>query len=263
MLLRLLPLLLTLACAQIEGQALSSAISVESIQPELEPAEGRPADLSPQTLFPSVGSPLQKTDGAPTQAGQTAFDAAGSAATNPSAQAQPLISAEHIVSPREQKTISANVTISDFTQPEKLSRERQTLARMEAEIDAENNSQHNVRHQQRLQSIALVSTIEFLLTLIALNIAFQLGGLSHNQGSLLIISLSVGLVSALLGTLMPTGPLHPIKVAAGFAVLLVLIRSITPVKKWTTAFKIAAAVRLAASLCLWLGYQGLSGLLRI
>lgn len=264
MLLRLLPFLLTLAaCAHAQGQALSSAISVESIQEELEPAERQIEDQSPETRFPGDGSAQIKMDGTPIQAGQTAFNAGEKAANNTPTQAQPLISAEHIVAPREQMTISANDKILDFSQPDKLSREGQTLARIEAELDADTISQQSARQQLRLQSIALVFTIELLLTLIALNIAVQLGGLSSNQGALVLISLSVSLVSALLGTLIPSSPLHPIKVAAGFAVLLTLVRLVMPVQNWTTALKIAAAARLASSLCLWLGDQGLSGLLRI
>lgn len=259
----LLLLLLTCACAQ--GQVFTPGTSLESVQSALGPAQAKVEDGSKEVLVYADGTRLEFIDGkliSPDNLPQ-------SSATTPTSQAmppaEPLIRAENIVAPREQQTISANSDSNDidFTRIAENSRGRQILAGLEADLQAENNSQGRAQPQQRLKEIALGFAIELLITLLLLNITFQVSGFTPGQGPLILLSLALALVGALLDTLIQAGPFHPVRAVAGFAVLLVLIPALTPARKWAGALKIAAVVRIASTLCFWLLQMGLAGLLTI
>lgn len=109
----------------------------------------------------------------------------------------------------------------------------------------------------------LASVIEFIVTLLVLLFAFKLCGFSSVLWSGLLLSLAVAIVGALFDTLLQAGPLHPLRIVAGFAILLFAVPLLSQRRRWRTAIKIAVLTRIAFILVAWLGLYGLSGILRI
>jgi len=261
-------LLLLLTCAYAQGQVFTPGTSLDSVQSKLGPAESKVEVGSKEILVYADGTRLEFMDGKLIRPGDLALTPAQPQATDSFTPGEPLIKAENIVAPREKQTISANTSTKDlnYSSLGENYGDRTTLERLEADLRAEeasSSSKYAAQKRQRLKDIALGFAVEILVTFVVLSIAFQVSGFQPAYPKLILLSIAVALIGALLDTLLHAGPLHPIRSVAGFAILLVLIPQLTHVRKWATALKIAAVVRIVSILFFWLVLKGLSGLLAI
>lgn len=252
-----------LLCTYAHSQVFSPGTTLERVQSELGPAESIEEVGSKEVLVYSDGTRLEFIDGKLISAGNS-FNSSDPQSKKDSRVADdPLVKAESIVEQRQQQTISASTKSKpvDYSLLAENYGNRKTL---EDEIRAEDAASAGAAPaRQRLRAIMLACGIEFIATFVVLILAFQICGFSSALWRQLFISGAVALTGALLDVLLQAGPLHPIRLAAGFVILLIALPQFTQLRRWTTAIKIAVIARIVFILFGWLGLYGIAGLLNI
>lgn len=252
-------------CTCVKAQVFSPGTSLERVQSELGIAESRLEQGSKEILIYADGTRLEFIDGklvAPSRLFQSPQQGVRPSKADAD---DPLVNAQSIVEQRQQQTISASTNRAeiDYSQLAENYGDRKTL---EAELRAEEASSPSagkVLSKNTLRVIVITGGIEFFVTFLLLALALQICGFSSALWPALLLGLAVAIVGALLDTLIQVGPFHPLRFAAGFAILLFGIAGLVQPRRWGAAITIAALARLAFILFAWLGLYGLGELLNI
>lgn len=253
-----------IVCTCAHSQVFSPGTPLETIQSELGVAESRSEEGSKEILVYADGTRFEFIDGKLITATQL-FQPIQREEKTTSGEDDPLINAQSIVEQRQQQSISASAK-SEGLHYSLLAENYAQQKALEAEIRAEeasDGSPPSLLAGQSLRKIALSSGIEFLVTFLVLSFAFQICGFASILWRSLLLSLALAVAGALIATLIQVGPLHPLRFAAGFGILLLAIPPLSPRRRWSTAIKIALTARIAFILCAWLAFYGLGGLLNI
>jgi hypothetical protein len=124
------------------------------------------------------------------------------------------------------------------------------------DYEAESRRNNAPTELERLTSILIAFSIEVVITLIVLKIAFQVCGFPALWRQLIPLSIAVALAGAMVSYVFHVGSLNPVSIGLSFILLLILIRQMTDVREWTTAIQIAVTARLVSIVLMWLAFAG-------
>jgi len=120
-----------------------------------------------------------------------------------------------------------------------------------------------VTEKDRSLGILIGFTVEAVVTLVVLAIAFQISGFPCILRQLVLLSLAVAVTGVLFDLTFQADLLNPMRSGMAFIALLVLIRQMTDVREWTTAIRIALIARVISTAIIWLIMTGIVSLIRL
>jgi len=98
--------------------------------------------------------------------------------------------------------------------------------------------------------------LEFVITLIVLQIAFSLSGFPCLFWQIALLALTVAIPGGLMEYFYSFSLLNPIRMALSFILLLALIRPLSDVREWATAIRIVLIARSISIVLVWLAFTG-------
>ncbi len=169
---------------------------------------------------------------------------------------------------REEQTITESATLDtpDIAAIGQDSNRNEAFKQLENEMedDAGKFTQSGRESSHRhLLAVGISFGVEAVVTFIVLSIAFSISGFPTVVRQLALLSLAVALSGTVLDFILNSGPTNLLRAAAGFIILLVLIKQMTDVREWATAIKIAIIARLVSIVVVWLVIVGLMSILSL
>ena len=115
---------------------------------------------------------------------------------------------------------------------------------------------HTNKVRKQMRDAMLGLALEFVITLIVLQIALSLSGFPCLFWQIALLALTVAIPGGLMDYFYSFSLLNPIRMALSFILLLALIRPLSDVREWATAIRIVLIARSISIVLVWLAFTG-------